>query len=101
MVDPRAFYHMNQLGYPTVFDVTHSVRRYGIPSADPSGGNREFLPGLARAGVAAGVDGMFIETHPEPAKALCDAASQLCVYDIEEFIKPILDLHAVEVKYRG
>ena len=101
VVDPRAFYHMNQLGYPTVFDVTHSVRRYGIPSADPSGGNREFLPGLARAGVAAGVDGMFIETHPEPAKALCDAASQLCVYEIEEFIKPILELHAIEVKYRG
>jgi 2-dehydro-3-deoxyphosphooctonate aldolase (KDO 8-P synthase) len=101
VVDPRAFYHMRALGYPVVFDVTHSVRRYGIPSADPAGGNREFLPGLARAGVAAGVDGMFIETHPEPAKALCDAASQLCVYDIEEFIKPILELHAVEVKYRG
>lgn len=100
VVDPRAFYHMRALGYPVVFDVTHSVRRYGIPSADPAGGNREFLPGLARAGVAAGVDGMFIETHPEPAKALCDAASQLCVYDIEEFIKPILELHAVEVKYR-
>jgi 2-dehydro-3-deoxyphosphooctonate aldolase (KDO 8-P synthase) len=101
VVDPRAFYHMRALGYPVVFDVTHSVRRYGIPSADPAGGNREFLPGLARAGVAAGVDGMFIETHPEPAKALCDAASQLCVYDIEEFIRPILELHAVEVKYRG
>ncbi len=100
VVDPRAFYHMRALGYPTVFDVTHSVRRYGIPSADPSGGNREFLPGLARAGVAAGIDGMFIETHPEPAKALCDAASQLCVYDLEEFLKPLLELHAVEVKYR-
>lgn len=100
VVDPRSFYHMRQLGYPTVFDVTHSVRRYGIPSADPAGGNREFLPGLARAGVAAGVDGMFIETHPEPQKALCDAASQLCVYDLEEFVKPILELHDIEVKYR-
>ena len=100
VVDPRSFYHMRQLDYPVVFDVTHSVRRYGIPSADPAGGNREFLPGLARAGVAAGVDGMFIETHPEPQKALCDAASQLCVYDLEEFVKPILELHNVEVKYR-
>lgn len=100
VVDPRSFYHMRQLDYPVVFDVTHSVRRYGIPSADPAGGNREFLPGLARAGVAAGVDGMFIETHPEPQKALCDAASQLCVYDLEEFLKPILELHNVEVKYR-
>jgi len=100
VVDPRSFYLMGQLGYPVVFDVTHSVRKYGIPSADPKGGNREFLPTLARAGAAAGVDGFFIETHPEPEKALCDAASQLCVYDFEEFMKPILELHKVEVKYR-
>ena len=100
VVDPRSFYLMGQLGYPVVFDVTHSVRKYGIPSADPKGGNREFLPTLARAGAAAGVDGFFIETHPEPEKALCDAASQLCVYDFEEFMKPILELHAVELKYR-
>ncbi len=100
VVDPRSFYLMRQLGYPVVFDVTHSVRKYGIPSADPKGGNREFLPTLARAGAAAGVDGFFIETHPEPEKALCDAASQLCVYDFEEFMKPILALHGVEVKYR-
>ena len=100
VVDPRSFYLMRQLGYPVVFDVTHSVRKYGIPSADPKGGNREFLPTLARAGAASGVDGFFIETHPEPEKALCDAASQLCVYDFEEFMKPILELHNLEVKYR-
>ena len=100
VVDPRSFYLMRQLGYPVVFDVTHSVRKYGIPSADPKGGNREFLPTLARAGAAAGVDGFFIETHPEPEKALCDAASQLCVYDFEEFMKPVLELHATEVKFR-
>jgi 2-dehydro-3-deoxyphosphooctonate aldolase (KDO 8-P synthase) len=100
VVDPRSFYLMRQLGYPVVFDVTHAVRKYGIPSADPKGGNREFLPTLARAGAAAGVEGFFIETHPEPERALCDAASQLCVYDFEEFMKPILELHEVEVKYR-
>jgi len=100
VVDPRSFYHMNNIGYPVVFDITHSIRKYGIPSADAKGGAREFLPVLSRAGVAAGVDGVFVETHPEPAKALCDAASQLCVYDLEEFLKPILELHAVEVKYR-
>ncbi len=100
VVDPRSFYHMSQLGYPVVFDITHSIRKYGIPSADAKGGAREFLPVLSRAGVAAGVDGVFIETHPEPEKALCDAASQLCVYDLEEFMKPILELHAIEVKYR-
>jgi 2-dehydro-3-deoxyphosphooctonate aldolase (KDO 8-P synthase) len=100
IVDPRSFYHMNQTGFPVVFDVTHAIRKYGIPSADPNGGARQYLPVLSRAGVASGIDGLFIETHPEPAKALCDAASQLCVYDLEEFMKPLLELHAVEVKYR-
>ncbi len=100
IVDPRSFYHLNKIGYPVVFDITHAIRKYGIPSADAKGGAREFLPVLSRAGVAAGVDGVFIETHPEPEKALCDAASQLCVYDLEEFLKPILELHAIEVKYR-
>lgn len=100
VVDPRAIYHMAQLGYPVVFDVTHAIRKYGIPSADAKGGAREYLPVLSRAGVASGVDGLFIETHPEPEKALCDAASQLCVYDLEEFMKPLIEMHAVEVKYR-
>jgi 2-dehydro-3-deoxyphosphooctonate aldolase (KDO 8-P synthase) len=100
VVDPRSFYHMSQLGYPVVFDITHSIRKYGIPSADAKGGAREFLPVLSRAGVSAGVDGIFVETHPEPDKALCDAASQLCVYDLEEFLKPLLELHAIEIKYR-
>lgn len=101
VVDPRSFYHMQKTGYPVVFDITHSIRKYGIPSADAKGGAREFLPVLSRSGVAAGVDGIFVETHPEPEKALCDAASQLCVYDLEEFLKPLLEIHAVEVKYRG
>jgi 2-dehydro-3-deoxyphosphooctonate aldolase (KDO 8-P synthase) len=100
VVDPRSFYHLAETGYPVVFDVTHSIRRYGIPSADPSGGAREYLPVLARSGVAAGIDGLFIETHPEPGKAMCDAASQLCVYDLEAFLKPLLEIHAVTLKYR-
>ncbi|MBI2270227.1 MAG: 3-deoxy-8-phosphooctulonate synthase [Bacteroidetes bacterium] len=100
VVDPRAFYHLNNLGYPVVFDVTHCIRKYGIPSADVKGGAREFLPVLSRAGIASGVDGLFVETHPEPSKALCDAASQLCVYDLEEFLKPLIEIHNLEVKYR-
>lgn len=100
IVDPRSFYHLRQIGYPVVFDITHSIRKYGIPSADPNGGAKEFLPTISRAGVAAGVDGVFIETHPEPEKALCDAASQLCVYDLEEFIKPLLEIHEVNKKYK-
>ncbi len=100
IVDPRSFYHLNETGYPVVFDITHSIRKYGIPSADPNGGAREFLPSISRAGVAAGVDGVFIETHPDPANALCDAASQLCITDLEEFLLPLIELHNLEVKYR-
>jgi 2-dehydro-3-deoxyphosphooctonate aldolase (KDO 8-P synthase) len=100
IVDPRSFHHLNETGYPVVFDVTHAIRKYGIPSADPSGGARQYLPVLGRAGVAAGVDGLFIETHPCPSEALCDAASQLDISQLEEFIKPLIEIHNVEVKYR-
>lgn len=101
IVDPRSFYHLRNTGYPVVFDVTHSIRRYGIPSSDPKGGSREFIPTLARAGVAAGIDGLFVEVHPDPSRALCDAASQMCIADVIEFLKPLIDIHNVEVKYRS
>jgi len=100
VVDPRSFYHLNQTGFPVVFDITHCIRKSGIPSADPGGGAREFLPAIARAGVAAGVDGIFLETHPDPTRARCDAASQLCVDDLEAFVQPLLALHEVEVATR-
>jgi len=100
VVDPRSFYHLNETGYPVIFDITHSIRKYGIPSADPSGGARQYLDVLGRAGVAAGVDGIFIEAHPCPSEALCDAASQYDVNELEEFIKPLLDIHQVNVKYK-
>jgi len=100
VVDPRSFYHLNQTGYPVVFDVTHAIRKYGIPSADPNGGARQYLPVLGRAGVASGVDGLFIETHPCPSEALCDAASQLDITQLEEFLKPLIEIHNIEVKYR-
>ena len=100
IVDPRSFYHLNETGYPVVFDVTHAIRKYGIPSSDPSGGARKYLPVLGRAGVASGVDGIFIETHPCPSEALCDAASQLDITQLEEFLKPLIEIHNIEVKYR-
>ncbi len=100
IVDPRSFYDLRQIGYPTIFDVTHSIRKYGIPSSDPSGGLRQYLPSLARAGVAAGVDGLFIEAHPNPKEALCDAASQLNMNDLEEFLKPLIEIHHIEKSTR-
>jgi 2-dehydro-3-deoxyphosphooctonate aldolase (KDO 8-P synthase) len=93
IVDPRSFYLLNQIGYPVVFDITHSIRKYGIPSKDPKGSTREFLPVISRAGVAAGVDGIFVETHPDPPAALCDAASQYRLDHLEEFIKPLMEIH--------
>ena len=95
VVDPRSFFLLNQIGYPVVFDITHTIRKYGIPSKDPKGGTREFLSTLSRAGVAAGVDGVFIEAHPKPAEALCDAASQYVLDDLEEFVKPLIDIHSL------
>jgi len=100
VVDPRSFYHLQKTGYPVVFDVTHSIRKYGIPSADPNGGARQYLEVLGRAGVAAGIDGLFVETHPCPSEALCDAASQLDISKLEEYMKPLIELHAITSKYR-
>jgi 2-dehydro-3-deoxyphosphooctonate aldolase (KDO 8-P synthase) len=93
VVDPRSFFLLNEIGYPVVFDITHTIRKYGIPSKDPRGGTRQFLQTLARAGVAAGVDGLFIEAHPNPPDALCDAASQYYLDDLENFVQPLLDIH--------
>jgi 2-dehydro-3-deoxyphosphooctonate aldolase (KDO 8-P synthase) len=93
IVDPRSFFLLGQIGYPVVFDITHTIRKYGIPSADPRGGTRQFLTVLARSGVAAGVDGLFIEAHPNPPDALCDAASQYYLDDLEKFVQPLLDIH--------
>ncbi len=100
VVDPRSFYHLNETGYPVVFDITHSIRKYGIPSADPTGGARQYLKVLSRSAVGSGVDGLFIETHPDPSKALCDAASQLNIDELKEFLKPLIEIHQIEYKFR-
>ena len=93
VVDPRSFMLLAQIGYPVVFDITHTIRKYGIPSKDPRGGSREFLSVLSRAGVAAGVDGIFIEAHPSPPDALCDAASQYYLEELADFVRPLLEIH--------
>ncbi len=93
IVDPRSFLLLGKLGYPVVFDITHTIRKYGIPSKDPAGGTREFLSVLARAGVAAGVQGIFVEAHPNPPEALCDAASQYHLEQLPEFLKPLIEIH--------
>jgi 2-dehydro-3-deoxyphosphooctonate aldolase (KDO 8-P synthase) len=74
--DMRAIPIMKKFGYPVIFDATHSVQLPGGLGA-ASGGEREMAVPLARAAVAAGCDGLFLEVHPQPEKALCDAASML------------------------
>lgn len=94
VVDMRSLGRMRKTGFPVVFDATHSVQ---LPSAadGESGGEREFVALLARAAVAAGVDGVFLETHPDPRNALCDAASQWPLDRLEPLIETLLELHAV------
>ena len=76
VVDFRSFPVLQKFGYPVVFDVTHSVQLPG-GGGHASGGQPEFIEPLARAGVAAGVDGIFLETHDHPARALSDGANAL------------------------
>jgi 2-dehydro-3-deoxyphosphooctonate aldolase (KDO 8-P synthase) len=76
VVDMRSIAIMSQFGYPVVFDATHSVQLPGAEGTS-SGGERLFVPTLARAAVAAGAHGIFIETHPDPERALCDGPNSL------------------------
>ena len=66
---------IRSMGYPVVLDPTHIIRYPGISAQVPEGGEPEYVPHLCRAGVAAGCDALFIETHPEPRVAGCDACS--------------------------
>ena len=81
--DMRSLAVMRDTGCPVVFDATHSVQLPG-GQGNCSGGQREFVPVLARAAVAAGVSGLFMETHPDPAKALSDGPNAWPVYRIKE-----------------
>lgn len=81
--DFRAVPIMQQYGYPIIFDATHSVQLPGA-KGECSGGDREFVPVLAKAAVASGVNGLFFEVHPDPDKALCDGPNMIALADAEE-----------------
>lgn len=91
VVDFRGVAKMAESGYPVVFDATHSLQ---LPGAGQgvSGGERSYVPPLARAAVAAGVDGLFFEVHPDPDRALSDAATQLPLYSFGSLLKQLLAL---------
>jgi 2-dehydro-3-deoxyphosphooctonate aldolase (KDO 8-P synthase) len=93
VVDMRAFPVMQEFGYPVVYDVTHSVQLPG-GKGDASGGQPEFIETLARAGVAAGVDGIFLETHDNPAAALSDGANALPLAQLPALLTKLKELGA-------
>ncbi|WP_413623628.1 3-deoxy-8-phosphooctulonate synthase [Luteibacter sp. Lutesp34] len=97
--DMRSLAVMRETGCPVVFDATHSVQLPGGQGTS-SGGQREFVPVLARAAVAVGVAGLFAETHPDPAKALSDGPNAWPLDQMEELLETLLELDQV-VKRRG
>jgi 2-dehydro-3-deoxyphosphooctonate aldolase (KDO 8-P synthase) len=94
VVDMRSFPVMRSLGYPVVFDVTHSVQLPG-GEGKSSGGQPEFIEPLARAGTAAGVDGLFLEVHDNPAKALSDGTNALPLDQLATLLGKITRLASV------
>jgi 2-dehydro-3-deoxyphosphooctonate aldolase (KDO 8-P synthase) len=94
VVDMRSFPMMRRFGYPVVFDVTHSVQLPG-GEGKSSGGQPEFIEPLARAGVAAGVDGIFLETHDNPAAALSDGPNALPLAQLPALLGKLKELGAM------
>lgn len=94
VADMRSLYWMRELGYRVVFDATHSVQRPGGQGAS-TGGDGKLAPVLARAAVATGVDGVFIETHIDPSKALSDGPNQIPLADLPALLNQLLRLHAI------
>ena len=92
VVDMRSLVIMRSLGYPVVFDATHSVQQMG-GAGGSSGGLTEFIPAQVRAAVAVGVDALFIETHPEPNKALSDGSNMVPLAKIRELLEMALNIH--------
>ena len=86
VVDMRSFSIMAQNGYPTIFDATHAVQLPGA-GGGKSSGQREFVPPLAKAALAAGADGLFIETHPDPAKAISDGPNMIALKNLSELLE--------------
>jgi len=100
VVDMRSFPIMHKTGYPVVFDVTHSVQLPG-GEGKASGGQPEFIEPLARAGAAVGVDGIFLEVHENPAKALSDGTNALPLDKLPALLRRITQLAALVRQWEG
>jgi 2-dehydro-3-deoxyphosphooctonate aldolase (KDO 8-P synthase) len=100
IVDMTSLVKMREYGYPVVFDATHAVQQ---PSsqAGVTGGNRVMVPHLMRAALAVGVDGLFLEVHPDPDNAISDAANQVRLSDIEEILKQAVAIDRLHKQLTG
>ncbi|MBD1856047.1 MULTISPECIES: 3-deoxy-8-phosphooctulonate synthase [Leptolyngbya] len=94
VVDYRSLPQMRALGYPVVFDATHSVQMPG-GQGDKSGGQRHFVPTLARAAAAVGIDALFMEIHEDPDNAPSDGPNMIPLSELEAVLKPILQIRSV------
>jgi 2-dehydro-3-deoxyphosphooctonate aldolase (KDO 8-P synthase) len=94
VTDMRSLYWMRELGYRVIFDATHSVQRPG-GLGTTTGGDGKLAPVLARAAVATGCDGVFMETHPDPSKALSDGPNQVPMADIAQVVEKLRRIHSL------
>jgi 2-dehydro-3-deoxyphosphooctonate aldolase (KDO 8-P synthase) len=94
VADMRSLIQMRELGYPVVFDATHSVQRPG-GGGDFTSGDGKFAPPLARAAVATGVDGIFLETHVNPARALSDKENAIPFANMGALLKQLKEIDAI------
>jgi 2-dehydro-3-deoxyphosphooctonate aldolase (KDO 8-P synthase) len=92
IVDYRGIVEMKKFGYPVVLDITHSLQQPN-QSSGVSGGRPEMIETIARAGIAVGADGIFMETHPDPSKALSDGANMLKLDKVENLLKNLVKIH--------
>ncbi|MDD4954264.1 MAG: 3-deoxy-8-phosphooctulonate synthase [Candidatus Omnitrophica bacterium] len=93
VTDFRSLSIMREFGYPVIYDATHSVQLPGGRGGS-SGGQREFVGGLCRAAAAFGCDGLFLEVHPDPDKALCDAPNMINLKQLEQLLKQVKKIEA-------
>ena len=92
--DMRAIPIMKKMGWPVVYDATHSVQQPG-GLGESSGGNREYVPALARAAVAVGIAGIFLETHENPDKAPSDGPNMIKIQDLELLLEKLLEIDKI------
>lgn len=100
VVDMRSLPVMRSLGCPVIYDATHSVQLPG-GAGGSSGGQREFIPPLARAAVAAGIDGLFMEVHPDPDRAKCDGPNSWPLDQVEKLLRQLLAVRSVLTETNG